>query len=243
MILPANSDPMGNAILDYATHGKAQHQLCVKSTLFDDDEMPVDNLFRTELQMPSIERTALKLCSGKILDVGAGAGCHTLALEQKGLNVTSIDISSISTQVRQMRGAHHALCADFFTDDFGNQFDTILMLMNGLGIAGKLDNLSSLLLRCKELLSEKGKILADSSDLRYIFEEDEEDDINTWNSSNNYYGEVDFQMVYGNCIGKRFDWLYVDFDTLKHIAQQCGMQATLIKKGLHYDYLAEIKKS
>ena len=241
MILSAKSDPMGNAILDYATHGKALHQLCVKSTLFDDDEMPVDNLFRTELQMPTIERTALHLCKGNVLDVGAGAGCHTLVLEQKGLNVTSIDISPLSTQVRQMRGAKHALCADFFTDNFGNNFTTILMLMNGLGIAGKLENLASLLLRCKELLAEDGKILADSSDLRYIFEDEDEDDISTWNSSNNYYGEVDFQMVYGNCIGKCFDWLYVDFSTLNHIAKQCGMQANIIKEGAHYDYLAEIR--
>lgn len=236
MLIPPTSDPMGQAILDYVTKGQALHKLVVKSSMFDDDEMPVGTLFRTEQEMPALERTALNLCQGSTLDVGAGAGCHTLALESRGLDVTSIDISSLSTQARQMRGAKRALCADFFTDDFGHDFQTILMLMNGIGIAGRLSGLPALLMRCKSVLAEGGTIIADSSDLRYLFEDDE--DIL---SSDGYYGEVDFQMVYGPCKGKAFDWLYVDFDTLRKTAEQCGMKATLVKKGNHFDYLAIIK--
>ena len=238
MILPKQYDPMGQAIWDYATLGKAKHKLIVQSSLFDDDEMPVETLFRNETSMPRIERTALSLCEGSILDVGAGAGCHTLALEASELQVTSIDISSLSSQVRSLRGAKHSLCADFFTYEFEQKFDTILLLMNGLGIAGKLNNLSTLLTRCKDLLADGGKILADSSDLRYLF--DNEEDLST--DINDYYGEVDFNMVYGSCKGKSFDWLYVDFDTLKGVALTCGLEARKVVDGEHYDYLAEITK-
>lgn len=238
MILLEQYDPMGQAIWDYTTHGKAKHPLIVQSNLFDDDEMPIETLFRNEASMPRIERTALNLCEGKVLDVGAGAGCHTLALESRGLNVTSIDISPLSSQARTLRGAKHSMCADFFTEEFDNRFDTILLLMNGLGIAGKLNNLPTLLFRCKELLADEGKILADSSDLRYLF--DEEEDLST--DINDYYGEVDFNIVYGNCKGKSFDWLYVDFDTLKEVALTCGLEARKVVDGEHYDYLTEITK-
>lgn len=238
MILPKHSDPMGQAIWDYANLGKAKHPLIVQSSLFDDDEMPIETLFRNEANMPRIERTALNLCKGHILDVGAGAGCHTLALESRGFNVTSIDISPLSSQTRTLRGAKHSLCADFYTEKFDKKFDTILLLMNGLGIAGKLSSLSTLLLRCKDLLAVNGKILADSSDLCYLFDNNE--DLSS--STTDYYGEVDFNMVYGNCKGKSFDWLYVDYETLKGTALTCGLEAKKVINGEHYDYLVEITR-
>lgn len=239
MKLSINHDPMGKAIDDFFRLGKAKHKLIVHSSLFEDDEMPVDNLFRTECQMPRLERMALNLCQGRVLDVGAGAGCHTLALESRGLEVTSIDISKLSTQVRTMRGAKDARCADLLCDEFGKDFDTIILLMNGLGIAGRVEKLPTLLSRCKDLLAKGGKILADSSDLRYVFEE--EDGTFDWDTADGYYGEVDFSMSYGACKGESFDWLYVDFDTLQRIAKECGLCAKKIAEGEHYDYLVEIR--
>ena len=231
---------MGQAIWDFAHKGKAG-DLIVKSTMFDDDKMSVKNLFRTELEMPPLERLALDLCQGRVLDVGAGAGCHTLALQERGLKVTSIDISRLSTQARQLRGALDARCQDIFDTEWNEQFDTILSLMNGLGIAGKLSALTRLLNRCKALLREGGQILADSSDLRYIFEDEE--GVFYPPEASNYYGEVDFQMVYNECKGKPFDWLYVDFDTLHQTAEKCGLHAEIVREGMHYDYLCRITNS
>lgn len=238
MTLTPDHDPMGQAIADYAAHGQARRPLMVTSYMFDDDEMPVATLFRTEASMPRIELEALRRCRGRVLDVGAGAGCHTLALEARGLQVTSIDISPLSTQVRTERGAHDARCADFFADDFGRRFDTVLLLMNGLGMAGTLAGLPALLHRCRELLAEGGRILADSSDLRYVFEDDNGQ--LQWDDADGYYGEVDYLMTYGTCRGERFDWLYVDFPRLQAIAAACGMRAEMVAEGDHYDYLAEI---
>lgn len=239
MIIPPDHDPMGQAIEDHFTLGRALHRLVVKSEQFDDDEMPVGELFRDEYIMPPLEQMALSRCSGHVLDVGAAAGRHTLALEARGLQVTSIDVSQISTRVRNLRGVKDARCADFFVDDFGTSFDTIILLMNGLGIAGTLNRLPRLLNRCKDLLAAGGRILADSTDLRYVFEDG--DGVLQWDEADGYYGEVDYRMEYGNCRGERFGWLYVDFDTLRMAAASCGLEAVCIGEGKHYDYLAEIK--
>lgn len=241
MTLTPDCDPMGRAIADYFETGRTQGPLIVQSPMFDDDEMPVSDLFRTEAQMPVVERHALSLCSGRVLDVGAGAGCHSLALQQRGMQCTAIDISQLSVETMRRRGVADARCADFFTDDFGRGFHTLLLLMNGLGIAGRLNRLPALLNRCKQLLAPDGVVLADSSDLRYIFE-DESGQLD-WDPANGYYGEVDYRMRYAGCTGRPFRWLYVDFDTLSSVATRCGMTAVCVHRGEHYDYLAKIVRS
>ncbi len=237
MTIPEKRDAMGRAILNYTLHGTSA-KLIVRSSMFDDDEMSVATLFRTEAQMPPLERHALNLCRGRVLDVGAGAGCHSLALQAKGLDVVSIDISPLSTEARRLRGVNDARCTDVFSEELTERFNTVLLLMNGLGIAGTLANLPHLLLRCKELLAEGGQIIADSSDIAYVFQE--EDGSYTFPDHTAYYGEVDYTMTCGTCRGNRFNWLYVDYPTLAHTAAQCGLKAEKIIEGGHFDYLCRI---
>ncbi|WP_028896987.1 bifunctional 2-polyprenyl-6-hydroxyphenol methylase/3-demethylubiquinol 3-O-methyltransferase UbiG [Prevotella sp. HUN102] len=239
MILPTDKDPMGKAISDYYETGKAK-QLTILSTMFDDDEMPVAHLFRTEAQMNKMERMALRLAKGKVLDVGAGSGCHTLPLQKRGIDVTAIDISPLSVATQKRRGVAKALLADFFEDDFGSSFDTILMLMNGLGICGKVANLPEMFKRWTELLAPEGCVIADSSDLCYIYEEEE--GIIDLTGVEGYYGEVDFQMQYGSVLGNRFDWLYVDFDTLSTMASSYGFKCEMLREGDNNDYLVKITR-
>lgn len=236
-LIPADKDPMGSAIADYFNRQKAD-RLRVFSSLFDEDEIPVKELFRTEKQMPALERNALQLATGKILDVGAGSGCHSLALQEAGKEVHAIDISPLSVDVMRKRGVRHAILANLFDEHFQGNYDTILMLMNGSGIIGKLENLPAFFRRMKQLLHPDGCILMDSSDLRYLFEE--EDGSFSINLADNYYGEVDFRMQYKNICGEEFDWLYIDYQTLNLYAAESGFRAELIKEGKHYDYLAKL---
>lgn len=247
-ILSADKDPMGAAILDFQKQGKAA-RLRVLSSMFEEDEMPVKHLFRSTREMPMLEQKALQLAKGRVLDIGAGAGCHALALQEKGLAVKAIDISPLSCEAMKLRGVKDAECINLFDphlssgnhsgenqEQFEGGFDTILLLMNGTGIAGKIENLPALFLRLKALLNPGGQILIDSSDLKYIYEnEDGSFDINL---NGAYYGEVDYQMIYKNVKGDRFDWLYVDFPLLKSIAETCGLHGELVEEGEHYDYLA-----
>lgn len=239
-ILSKEKDPMGAAILDYQTTGKSD-TLRILSSMFEEDEMPVSHLFRSLHDMPLLERKALKLCKGKILDVGAGAGCHALALQKQNKNVTAIDISPLSCEAMLNRGISNVQCINLFDNGFKGCFDTILLLMNGTGIAGKICNLPKLFKRLKELLASDGQILIDSSDLKYIYEnEDGSFDIDL---NGNYYGEVDYQMIYKDIEGEPFDWLYIDFPLLSTIAESNRFHAELIAEGDHYDYLARLTNS
>lgn len=230
---------MGAAILDYQTKGKAG-KLSILSSMFEEDEMPVKHLFRNLEEMPMLEQKALSLAKGKVLDVGAGAGCHALALQAQSIAVKAIDISPLSCEAMELRGVMNAECINLFDEHLETGFDTILLLMNGTGIAGKIENLPALFNRLKALLNKGGQILIDSSDIKYIYEnEDGSFDINL-NAA--YYGEVDYQMVYKDVKGDSFDWLYVDFPLLKSIAESCGLHGELIAEGEHYDYLARFFK-
>ncbi|CUP00019.1 methyltransferase type 11 [Bacteroides uniformis] len=238
-LLPADKDPMGTAIADYFKRHKAD-RLRVFSSQFDEDEIPVEELFRTEKQMPLLERTALQMATGRILDVGAGSGCHSLALQEAGKEVHAIDISPLSVEVMKQRGVCSVSQTNLFNEQFADEYDTILMLMNGSGIIGKLENLPDFFRKMKLLLRPGGCVLMDSSNLSYLFEE--EDGSIVIDLAGDYYGEVDFQMQYKNVKGDSFDWLYIDFQTLSLYAAENGFTAELVKEGTHYDYLAKLSR-
>lgn len=232
-ILSAQHDPMGAAIKEYHQTSKAG-KLRVLSSMFDEDEIPVAHLFRSLQEMSPLEQKALSMAHGRILDVGAGAGCHSVLLD----DVTAIDISPLSCEVMQERGIKSVHNINLFDESLAGPFDTILMLMNGTGIIGKLKNMPDFLDRIRLLLNKGGQLLVDSSDLKYLYEnEDGTYDIDPLGP---YYGEVDYQMIYKKVKGESFDWLYVDFNTLKLIAENNGFNCKKVLDGDHFDYLAQI---
>lgn len=232
-------DILGTALLAYAKHADNQ-VLITHSSITEDDEMPVDYFFRSIANMPFLEQKALEISKGTVLDIGCGAGSHALYLQKKGLNVTAIDISKGAIEVSKGRGVKNAVQADVLTFESEKKFDTILVLMNGTGICGKLNNLASFLIRLSNLLTSGGQILIDSSDIIYMFEDEKGEH---WiDADQNYYGEVEFSMSYQNKKSDKFDWLYVDYNTLQRCAIYNGLNCELITEGEHYDYLAKITK-
>lgn len=238
-VLIPGGDPMGAAIYDFHKNGTAD-VLRVFSSQFEEDEIPVADLFREYDDMPELERIALDEASGEILDVGAGSGCHSVALMKMGKSAVAIDISPLSVEVMKERGVD-ALQVNFYDESFDRKFDTVLMLMNGTGIIGNLDNMPVFFERMKQLLKPGGSILIDSSDLRYLFEE--EDGSLMIDLADDYYGQLDYQMQYKDVHGEPFDWLYVDFDTLAFYAEESGFDAELLAEGEHYEYLAKLTPS
>ena len=230
-------DPMGRAIADYWKTGTAD-RLRVFSPMFEEDEIPLQTLFRKYEDMPEIERKALDMAKGKTLDVGAGAGCHSLVLQEKGIDVTAIDISPLSVETMKERGVKKVFEQDFFLLE--GQFDTILMLMNGIGIVGTLERMSEFFRQLDKILAPRGQVLCDSSDISYVFE-DENGMISIPNEMD-YYGEHTFRMQYKDTVGESFDWLYIDADTLRQKADRCGYVVEVVAEGEHYDYLARITK-
>ena len=228
-------DPIGVAILDYHKNQQPT-DIVVCSEICEDDIIPLEVLFRTYEEMPELEKLALSKAQGKILDVGAGAGFHALHLQKEGKDVQTIDISAGAVEFMKSQGLN-ARQIDLF-DLKDEKFDTINMLMNGIGIAGTLSNLENTLTHLKSLLNPGGKIYCDSSDIRYLYEDEEGAlwvDLNT-----EYYGNFRFQMKFKNEIGPWFDWLYVDFDTLFQAAKKVGLKAVKVYE-MDDNYLAEIR--
>ncbi len=230
-------DPIGRAVYDY--HFNSINQpVTVHSDDFDDDTIEISYLFRDYRQMPALEKKAMSLCRGTVLDVGACAGAHSVYLQEKGFTVTSLEISSLCCDVLKSRNISQIVQQDIFKFN-GQKFDTILLLMNGTGIAGSLEGLDILLHKLKSLLNPKGQILMDSSDLIYLFEQEDGSalvDI----SADKYYGELTFQTEYKSWISQPFSWLYIDIHNLKNSLEKNQLNLKKIFRGQHYDYLALI---
>jgi hypothetical protein len=230
-------DPIGRAVYDFHFNSVDQ-PIVVHSEDFDDDSIETKYLFRTYKQMPALEKKAMSLCSGTILDIGACAGPHSVYLQEKGFEVTALETSTLCCEVLKDRNIKKIVQQDIYK--FGNHtFDTILLLMNGTGIAGSLSGLVVLLHHLKTLLNPGGQILIDSSDLIYLFEQEDGSaliDI----SAGKYYGELSFQTEYKTWISQPFSWLYVDLNNLEDIVEKNGLKLNKVYKGQHYDYLARI---
>lgn len=231
-------DLFGKAMFDFQTNNSPE-DIITETTISEEDEMSVDYLFRSYNDMPKLEQKALQLAFGKILDVGCGAGSHSLSLQNdRNLEVTSIDISEKAIETCKLRGVKNAKVQNIL-DFEGEKFDTIILLMNGVGIFGKLENCNKFLSKLKSLLNPSGQILLDSSDIIYMFDEDE--DGGKWIPSNNdYYGELVFNISYKGEKEEPFDWLYLDYNTLQNAAIANGLKCELILEGEHYDYLAKL---
>lgn len=231
-------DLFGKAMFDFQTNNSPE-DIITETSISEEDEMIVDYLFRSYNEMPKIEQKALQLATGKILDVGCGAGSHSLSLQNdRNLEVTSIDISEKAIETCKLRGVKNAKVQNIL-DFEGEKFDTIVLLMNGVGIFGKLENCNKFLSKLKSLLNESGQILLDSSDIIYMFDEDE--DGGKWIPSNNdYYGELVFNISYKGEKEEPFDWLYLDYNTLQNAAIANGLKCELVLEGEHYDYLAKL---
>jgi SAM-dependent methyltransferase len=205
--------------------------------MFYEDEIPVAALFRSFEEMPPQEQEAIRLCRGRVLDVGAGSGCHSLVLMERGYDVVAMDISQLSVDVMKERGVD-AVNVNFFDGTYVEKFDTLLFAMNGVGIVGKVENLGNFFRSARRLLAPGGQLLLDSSDISYVFMDDDGSfDVDL---AAGYYGEIDYSMRYKNIKGEPFDWLYIDFETLSMYAEEHGFKCEKCIDGEHYDYLARL---
>ncbi|QZK91748.1 class I SAM-dependent methyltransferase [Flavobacterium sp. CHNK8] len=234
-------DLFGRAILDYVTNNSPE-DLITETSISEEDEMNIAYLFRSYNEMPLIEQKAMQLSKGLILDVGCGAGSHSLYLQNEcKLNVQSIDISNNAIEACKLRGLFNASVQNILElniNENETQYDTILLLMNGTGIFGTIKEIPNYLHKLKSLLKSNGQILIDSSDIIYMFDNDE--DGGKWIPSNGYYGEITFKIKYKNEIENPFPWLYLDYNTLQNAAHANGLHCEFIQEGEHFDYLAKL---
>lgn len=224
-------DILGQAIADYYNYERDQ-TLWVHDTHGPKVPMPVAVYFRAEKDMPELELEALRHCSGKVLDIGAGAGSHALALQDRGITVTAIDISPRAVATMSMRGVERAFTRDVFSLT-GDRYDTLLLMMNGIGLCSNLQGLHRFLKHAKTLLAPGGQLIFDSSDVAYLYE----DGIP---AMAHYYGEVKCRYEYKKQKTDWFTWLYVDRGTLATIAAEEGFATTILFEDNDDQYLARL---
>lgn len=223
-------------MLDYQ-NGQYSEDLITSTNISDEDQLPLPYLFREYKKMPKIEQKALQLAKGKILDVGCGSGSHSLYLQKKGFDVKAIDVSKGAVEVARNRGVLNVELKDILEET--SKFDTIYLLMNGTGIFQELSQVHRYLKHLKSLLNPNGQILMDSTDIQYMFEDD--DDGGIWQDMNaNYYGELDYFLSYKGEDEVPMKWLYLDFETLKMTCEVADLNCELIFEGEFFDYLAKI---
>jgi len=228
-------DLFGKALLDYQ-NGNYTEDIITSTNISEEDDLPLPYLFRSFIDMPKLEQKALKLAKGSVLDVGCGAGSHSLYLQEKGFQVKAIDISQGAIEVAKLRGVLHAEVKPVL--DETETFDTILLLMNGTGIFKELSQVSTYLTRLKSLLNVNGQILIDSSDIKYMYEDE---DGGFWMDMNaTYYGELDYFLSYKNEEEDPMKWLYLDFEKLQLACETVGLKCELVIEGEHFDYLARL---
>jgi cyclopropane fatty-acyl-phospholipid synthase-like methyltransferase len=225
-------DIHGQAILDYYK-GDLEASLLIHNNYDEPEEMPVEVFFREEMDFSVIENLALIECKGKVLDMGAGAGAHSLVLQKRGFDVTALENSAGCIQVLQQSGVNNCVKADYASHQA--KYDTILAMMNGIGLAGTLEKIPDFLKKCMSLLHEDGQLLIDSSDISYLYE----DGIP---QPSDYYGEVRYQYEYKGTKSQWFDWIYVDQDKLAEIASNLGFKIEVLHTAETDQYLCCITK-
>ncbi|WP_421889267.1 class I SAM-dependent methyltransferase [Marinoscillum sp.] len=226
-------DLHGKAILDYYK-GNDEATLILHNSYGDPDEMPVEVFFREEEDLTTLEHLALIESKGRVLDLGAGAGAHALVLQSRGFEVFALENSPGCVDVMRRSGVRNVLFEDFRKHK--GQYDTVLILMNGMGLAGTLVQVEGFLQTCEKLLSPRGQILVDSSDISYLYEDGTP-------KPKGYFGEVRYRYEFQETQGEWFDWLYVDQRMLAEKVSAVGMELEILMTDENDQYLACITRS
>lgn len=234
-----NTDPLGKALLAYLD-GQEEAAIVLHSSLDGIDKMDVVTFFRSFDEMPKVEQGALLLAYGKILDVGAGAGCHSILLQNNHQDVWGLDVSKGAVETMKQMGIKQTIQSNFYDYEAGS-FDTILFLMNGIGLFGAIEELPKLLNHCKKLLSPNGQILFDSSDIINAYQES--DGSFRISLTDDYYGTVSYQMEFEGEIGPSFKWTYIDSALMYELATKSGFDMEVLIEGPNNDYLAKLTLS
>jgi SAM-dependent methyltransferase len=235
----AHWGPLGRALLDYH-RGATSARITVHTDLWQTEVNLIEEYYRPDDQpLPGLEITALGLCSGQTLDFGAGAGRHALELQRCGLQVTAVDVSPEAVEVMRSRGVVDARCGGLEAVA-GDRFDTIILLMHGIGLVGTLEGLSAFLSNAHMHLRESGQIIFDSADLRIVMPAQFHDGLEEWRNGGPYPGEVEYRLSYGEFEGEPYPWLFVDPVTLAEKARIAGLELEIVARGARGSYLVKL---
>ncbi len=227
-------DAFGRASLDFLKKINDEF-IHVESKTMENDVIPVKHLFRSLEEMPEVEKKALKKCKGKVLDVGGGVGSHSLYLQNNGFDVTLVDICEGLCEVASKRGIKKVIHDNFFELNSDMKYDTLIFMMNGIGIGGSFSFFEQTIKKSKELLSPNGTIIFDSTDIGFCYEQEDGSVIVPLNIE--YSGFVKFRLKYKNQKDEWFNWAYYDMNKIKSLLPDDLTLKVLHEEGPAYSAL------
>ena len=226
-------DIFGLALSDFFQNKPAE-ALWLHNNYGEKEEMPVDVFFRKEDEIPELETIALNLCRGKILDIGAGVGSHALILQKNDFDVTALELSAKACQIMKDRGVQNIVNQNVFNFNT-EKYDTLLLLMNGIGLSKTLAGLTEFFQVANNLLNPNGQVIFDSSDISYLYQ-----DMHI--PEDRYFGEISYQYEYRGEMGDWFHWLYIDQILLAQLANKHGWNCVILYEDDMDQYLAQITR-
>jgi SAM-dependent methyltransferase len=235
--LPALA-PYALALSDFHA-GVEKATLTLWSNLGEVDELPATLFFRRRADFFPFETYALELCHGRTLDAGAGTGIHSLELQARRIEVTALEILPELIEIQRVLGVRRRLQADFRVWS-GDCFDTVLMLMNGIGPVGTLTGLDSFLAHAHRLVRPGGQLLVDSGEAIVVGEPDPRDAARWPPTEAGYTGEAWIELEYRGLRGAPFRELYVDMSTFAARAERAAWSFDVVFEGEAGSYLARL---
>jgi SAM-dependent methyltransferase len=190
-------------------------------------------------------KRAIEFARGKVLDIGCGAGRHSIYLQSKGLDVTGIDVSALAVRVSRLRGLKKAKVMSIgevgiFKPGF---FDTVLMLGNNFGLFGSFSNARLLLKKLYRITSPGALIIAESNDpyktenpfhIRYQ---------KANRRRGRMSGQLRIRIRFMKYVGRWFDYLIVSKGEMKEILKTTGWKVKRFIDSDSSPYVALIQKS
>jgi SAM-dependent methyltransferase len=200
--------------------------------------MPVSIFFRSQEELREVDRAAMALVRGRVLDVGAGVGSVSLILQERGAAVTAVEVVPEAVEIMAARGVRDPRLGRVEDLHPGREYDTVLLLMNGAALAGTLAGLPALFQTLDGLLAPGGQILLDSTD---ILGRRSPPSDTTWDEGE-YPGELHYQMEFRGERGAPFPQLFIDPATLERVAREGGWKMELMWQGSSGAFLARLAR-
>jgi len=218
----------------------------VRDSLGNREPLPASYFFRTmeerdEDPLLQLEWAALDACRGHVLDIGAGAGAHALALQGRGVEVTALESDPGLVELLLTRGVRKVVEGTPESLAGGERYDTLLLLMNGWGLAGTLAELPGFLDELAAILAPGGQVLADSTDLRPLMDPEGEEDWST--AEEEYPGDIGYRMEFGALKGEPYTFLFVDPDALQRVAKEGGWEVEILARNDEAGYLTRLTRT
>jgi len=191
-----------------------------------------------------IDRKSMEYVKGRVLDIGCGAGRHSLYLQKMGLSVLGIDSSPLAIEVCKLRGLKQARVMPIEELNFKpNSFDTVIMLGSNFGLFGSFEKAKRILKKLHKMTSENGLIIASTRDTYKTDIADHLEYHKRNKEKGRMPGQLKVRIRFRKCVGKWFDYLIVSKKEMEEILKGTGWK---IKEFIDSDdsaYIAAIEKT